>query len=129
MLDKCKPMTYNKIMDTKQIPQTIVETASYVKAVNAMWDETTQIEFKNYIALNPQQGDIIPGTGGIRKIRWQSSGHGKRGGSRIIYYVYNDKHPIYLLFAYPKNVQANISEKEKKILSDLVSILKSTFKE
>ena len=115
-------------MDTKEVPQTIVETSSYIKAVNAMWDESTQIEFKNYIALNPQQGDIIPGTGGIRKIRWQSSGHGKRGGSRIIYYVYDAEHPIYLLFAYPKNVQANLSEKEKKILSELVSVLKNSFK-
>lgn len=122
-------MTYNKNMKSNQLPQVIVETVSYLKAVEDIWDEETQIDFKNYISLHPDKGDIIPGTGGIRKIRWQSSGHGKRGGARIIYYVYNDKNPIYLLFAYPKNTQENLSAKEKKILANLANILKSNLKE
>ena len=116
-------------MKSNQLPQVIVETVSYLKAVEDIWDEETQIDFKNYISLHPDKGDIIPGTGGIRKIRWQSSGHGKRGGARIIYYVYNDKNPIYLLFAYPKNTQENLSAKEKKILANLANILKSNLKE
>lgn len=74
------------------------------------------MEFKNFIGLNPEAGDIIPGAGGIRKVRWQGSGHGKRGGVRIIYYVYNEHHPIYLLYAYPKNAQINLSEDEKRFL-------------
>ena len=122
-------MTYNKNMKSNQFPQVIVETVSYLKAVEDIWDEETQIDFKNYISLHPDKGDIIPGTGGIRKIRWQGSGHGKRGGARIIYYVYNDKNPIYLLFAYPKNTQENLSAKEKKILANLANILKSNLKE
>jgi len=122
-------MTYNKNMKSNQLPQVIVETVSYLKAVEDIWDEETQIDFKNYISLHPDKGDIIPGTGGIRKIRWQGSGHGKRGGTRVIYYVYNDKNPIYLLFAYPKNTQENLSAKEKKILANLANILKSNLKE
>ena len=118
------PMAYNVLMEEKIAPQTVAEMASYIKSANAVWDEETQVEFKNYISLNPEAGDIIPGTGGIRKIRWQSSGHGKRGGSRVIYYVYNEDYPIYLLYVYPKNVQVNLSEKEKKLFANVVSAIK-----
>ena len=97
-------------MNEKNLPQTVVETNSYLKAVCSMWDEETRIEFVNHIAVHPTEGDIIPGTNGIRKIRWQSSGRGKRGGARVIYYVYDENNPIYLLFAYPKNVKENLSE-------------------
>lgn len=110
------------------IPQVIVETTPYIKAVDTIWDRDTQIEFKNFIGLNYMQGDVIPGTGGIRKIRWQSNGHGKRGDARIIYYFYNANQPIYLLFAYPKNTRINLSEHEKKLFSSVVARLKETFR-
>lgn len=122
-------MTYNYSMNNEKLPQTIVELSPYIRTINAMWDEDTQAEFKNYIAYNPLAGDVIPGTGGIRKIRWQSSGHGKRGGTRVIYYVYNENNPIYLLTAYNKNVQKDMSSKEKKLLANLVAVLKSHLKE
>ena len=115
-------------MNEDKTPQVVAETPAYLKAVNALWDEQTQIEFKNFISLNPYAGDVIPGAGGIRKIRWQGSGHGKRGGARVIYYVYNENNPIYLLFAYPKNVKENISEKEKKILAMFANELKHTLR-
>ena len=118
------PLAYNDTMKENYIPQVVAETPTYLKAVNALWDEQTQIEFKNFISLNPYEGDIIPGTGGIRKVRWHGSGHGKRGGVRVVYYVYNENNPIYLLFAYPKNVKENISDKEKKILAEIVTELK-----
>lgn len=121
-------MTYTNDMNTISIPQVVAETTPYIKAVNVIWDEETQIEFKNYIGANPYKGDIIPHTGGIRKIRWQSGGHGKRGGARIIYYLYNENHPIYLLFAYPKNVQVNLSETETKLLKSAVAKLKEVFR-
>lgn len=116
-------------MDNKNILQVVAEMASYIKAVNDIWDNETQIEFKNYISQHHTEGDIIPGTGGIRKIRWQSSGHGKRGGSRIIYYVYNESFPIYLLYIYPKNVQINLSEKEKKLFASVISRIKQVLRQ
>mgnify|MGYP000705380896 CR=1 FL=1 len=122
-------MTYNNSMEKELIPQVIVETLPYQRAIEKIWDMETQIEFKNFIALNPQAGDRIPGTGGIRKIRWHGSGHGKRGGVRVIYYFYNERHPIYLLFAYPKNVQVNLTEAEKKAFSQLTGQLKTLFRE
>ena len=82
---------------------------------------------KIYIGLNPYSGNLIPGTGGIRKIRWQGSGRGKRGGIRVIYYVYNESQPIYLLYAYPKNVQVDLTEDEKRVLRDIVEEMKAVF--
>lgn len=121
-------MAYNIDMNKNLIPQVIVETTPYIKAVDAIWDKDMQIEFKNFIGINYMQGDVIPGTGGLRKIRWQSNGHGKRGGARIIYYFYNANQPIYLLFAYPKNVQVNLTEHEKKLFSNAVSQLKEALR-
>ena len=85
------------------------------------------MEFKIYIGLNPYSGNLIPGTGGIRKIRWQGSGRGKRGGVRVIYYVYDDSRPIYLLYAYPKNVQVDLSEDEKRAFRNIVEEMKAIF--
>lgn len=115
-------------MERELIPQVIVETQPYQRAVEKIWDEETQIEFKTFIGLNPEAGDMIPGTGGIRKVRWQGSGHGKRSGVRIIYYVYNENHPLYLLYAYPKNVQVNLSESEKKAFAKMTEQLKAVFR-
>ena len=72
---------------------------------------------------------MIPDTDGLRKIRWSSSGHGKRGGARVIYYVYDQGEPIYLLFAYPKNVKTNLTEKEKKVMRQLFGQIKSGIRE
>ncbi|MBQ9596759.1 MAG: type II toxin-antitoxin system RelE/ParE family toxin, partial [Bacteroidales bacterium] len=76
----------------------------------------------------PMQGDTIPGTGGVRKIRWQGIGHGKRGGIRVIHYLYNENHPIYLLYAYPKNAKANLSDAEKKAFREVAEKLKQEFR-
>jgi len=110
------------------IPQVIVETPAYLNSVKNFWDEETQDEFKNYIAENFLIGDIIPNTGGLRKIRWQSSGHGKRGGARVIYYFYDENFPIYLLYAYRKNEKTDLTEYEKSLLRDYVKNLKNCFR-
>ena len=115
-------------MENFLIPQVIVETPAYLKAVKDFWDEDTQNEFKNFIATNFALGDIIPDTGGLRKIRWKGNDSGKRGGVRVIYYFYNENFPIYLLFAYPKNVQTDLTEQEKKLLRQLVAQLKNSFR-
>ena len=110
------------------IPQVIVETPAYLRAVEEFWDIDTQTEFKNFIGVNFLQGDIIPDTGGLRKIRWKGSGKGKRGGTRVIYYFCDENHPIYLLFAYSKNAQTDLTEHEKKLLQQLVLQLKNSFR-
>lgn len=115
-------------MENLLIPQVIVETPAYLHAVEEFWDSDTQAEFKNFIGVNFFLGDIIPDTGGLRKIRWKGSGKGKRGGARVIYYFYNEHHPIYLLFAYSKNTQTDLTEKEKELLRKFVLQLKNSFR-
>jgi len=57
---------------------------------------------------NPEAGNVVPGSGGVRKIRWRAPGRGKRGGYRIIYFVKATPRIIWMLTMYPKNVTANI---------------------
>lgn len=73
---------------------------------------------------NPQKGDVIEDTSGARKMRIQMNGHGKRGGGRVIYVDIFEKEKLYFLFAYPKNVQVNLTEQQKKIVRQMVEAIK-----
>lgn len=73
---------------------------------------------------NPQKGDVIEDTSGARKMRIQMNGHGKRGGGRVIYVDIFEKEKLYFLFAYPKNVQVNLTEQQKKIVRQMVEVIK-----
>jgi hypothetical protein len=68
------------------------------------------------LALRPEQGALIPGSGGLRKLRWALREKGKRGGLRIIYYWDPAEDVIYLIYLYPKNQQANLTPDQLKIL-------------
>jgi hypothetical protein len=63
---------------------TVAETAPFVRQAEKIWSDTEREEFVGYIAANPRAGDVIPETGGIRKVRWGRRGSGKRGGARVI---------------------------------------------
>ncbi len=80
--------------------------------------------FQRELAENPSLGDIIPGTGGIRKIRLKSASRGKSGGFRVCYYYLVVNEEIYLLLIYAKNEQENLTMEEKKILKECVTKLK-----
>lgn len=67
---------------------------------------------------------MIEGTSGARKMRIQMNGHGKRGGGRVIYVDIFEKEKLYFLFAYPKNVQVNLTEQQKKIVRQMVEAIK-----
>ncbi len=81
--------------------RTVVETPVFQRYANEVWSEAERIEFINWIAANPNAGDVIPGSGGCRKVRWASSGKGKRGGARVIYFNATDE-VIWLLIVYTK---------------------------
>ena len=72
------------------------------------------------LVADPEAGALIPGTGGLRKIRWQGSGKGKRGGIRAIYYWAGQVEVILMLLAYPKNEQGDLTPDQKRILAALV---------
>lgn len=68
----------------------------------------------------PESGALIPGGGGLRKLRWGAEGRGKRGGVRIIYYWAVAQHMILMLFVYPKNVQAALTHEQIKALRAII---------
>lgn len=78
--------------------------------------------FQADLMVNPKQGDVIQGTGGLRKIRVASKGKGKRGGSRVIYYYLDDKTRFYLLTIYSKNEVTDLTAEHKKQLKAFLEV-------
>ena len=97
-----------------------------MRQAEAVWDDEEREAFVNFVAGNPDAGDAIPDTGGVRKIRWVRAGTGKRGGVRVIYFYHNADRPLYLLMVYAKTRQENLSPEEKRIVRKLAAILKGT---
>jgi hypothetical protein len=84
--------------------------------------------FKKKLVENPKQGDVIPGTGGVRKTRLKSATKGKRGGFRVCYLDLEERLILFLLFVYPKNEQENLTPAEKAELKQISeSIKKATY--
>jgi hypothetical protein len=80
---------------------TVSETAMFQKWAADVWSAAELDEFRVWIAHNPQAGDVVQASGGLRKVRWAASGRGKRGGARVIYF--NVRHEqIWLLMVYTK---------------------------
>lgn len=73
---------------------------------------------------DPESGDVIQGTGGARKIRIPMEGRGKSGGGRVIYVDVVIRERIYLLLAYPKNVQADLTPEQKKLVRKIIQTIK-----
>jgi hypothetical protein len=81
---------------------TIIETPIFRKYAVEIWTDTEREAFIDWLAANPEAGDVIPGTGGLRKVRWKRAGMGKRGGARVIYFNQLDRGLIWLLIVYAK---------------------------
>jgi len=79
-------------------------------------DDAEREELVGYLAYNPTAGAVIPGTGGVRKVRWALEGRGKRGGARVIYFYYDDDMPLFLLDIYAKNERADLTQSERNEL-------------
>lgn len=91
---------------------TIRESLLFQKQVKSIWTDEERAEFFTFLAQNPLIGDVIPQSGGMRKIRWQSSGHGKRGGARIIYLNFLENGIIEAVMIYEKKNISNIDGKQ-----------------
>tara|TARA_Y100001956_G_scaffold73858_1_gene80447 strand:- start:724 stop:1056 length:333 start_codon:yes stop_codon:yes gene_type:complete len=93
-----------------------VESTIFEKYRNEYLSDEEFRLFQAELMSNPKQGDVIQGTGGLRKVRVASKGKGKRGGSRVIYYFFDEKRRFYLLTIYDKNEMADLSADQKKQL-------------
>jgi len=103
---------------------TVAETPLFQRQASDLWDDAAREDFINFIARNPEAGDVIPETGGVRKLRWTRPGTGKRGGARVIYFYHDAERPLYLLMVYAKARQENLTPEEKRAVRRLVAILK-----
>ncbi len=121
-LDGWVPMAYRLIMVEKLI--TIAETPVFVRQAKEVWTETEHDEFVLYIASNPEAGNVIPDTGGVRKVRWSRAGSGKRGGVRVIYYYHDGDRPLYLLMVYAKARREDLYPDEKRAVRALAATIK-----
>lgn len=98
-----------------------IYTAPFRKCWKAMGlDDDSLLELEKILLENPEIGDVIEGTGGARKMRIRLEGRGKRGGGRVIYLDVFEQENLYLLFAYPKNVQENLTPDQKKAISKII---------
>jgi hypothetical protein len=87
---------------------TIIETPTFATDAKEMWSEDERGAFCAWLVANPDAGDVIPGSGGCRKVRWSIKGTGKRGGARVIYFLRTKQEEIWLLVIYSKSIQGNI---------------------
>lgn len=107
---------------------TVAELPGYIHIADTLLTETERQELINYLAEHPKDGDLMEGTGGVRKLRWGRGGQGKSGGVRVIYYFHDEAMPLYLLTLFAKGDRANLSKAERNDLAELTALLVKTWK-
>jgi hypothetical protein len=98
---------------------TVIETPIFVRAAAQLWSDDEREEFIDWISITSEAGDVIPGSGGLRKIRWTRSGLGKRGGVRVIYFIRKPEGHVVLLIVYAKAKFDNLSTDYLKRLKEI----------
>lgn len=91
---------------------TVIETTTFQKMASGVWSAQERHAFIDWIASNPEAGDVIPGADGARKVRWAAQGKGKRGGARVIYFNLSDDEIVLLVAVYAKSERENMAAKE-----------------
>jgi hypothetical protein len=109
------------------VPITVVETPEFLSATRKLLTEEERAVLVDYLAHNPSVGELIPGTGGVRKLRWGLEGRGKRGGARVIYFYHSADMPLFALTAYGKNDRADLSQKDRNDFRQLTKLLAETY--
>lgn len=99
-----------------------VETPTFTKRLLQLMEDEDYAALQRWLADHPDAGDVIRGSGGMRKIRWAGSGRGKRGGLRVIYYWWVAKDRISMLLVYPKNELDDLSADQVKLLRKALEI-------
>ncbi len=107
---------------------TIIETQQFTGKAAKVMSAAEKDDLLEFIARNPEAGDIIPGTGGVRKLRFAIQGKGKSGGIRVSYYYYNNRNPVLLFTVFGKNEKSDLTKKEKNILYGIVQKIKKEMK-
>jgi len=101
----------------------VTELPEYIKRSEALLNQKECRNVIDYLSEHPKAGDVIQGTGGIRKLRWSRENKGKSGGVRVIYYYHDERIPLYLLTMFGKSERDNLSKADRNALAKLVDIL------
>jgi len=109
--------------------QTVVETPIFTRQADKLFDEEQKRQLINMLAEDPRAGVLIPGAGGVRKLRYAAAGHGKRGGARVIYYFLDEDMPVYALLVYAKAAKTDLNREEKRTVGALAAELRSARQE
>src|ERR1051325_11209111 len=107
---------------------TIAEVPEFVRRAARLLSAEERMALLEYLAANPRAGDLIRGTGGVRKLRWARGGRGKSAGVRAIYYFHSEAMPLYLLSVFGKNERADLTPAERNELAGLARTLKATMR-
>lgn len=98
----------------------IIETSVFTRLIQELLDDDSYNELQKVLIQKPDTGDLIPGSGGLRKIRWKSDGKGKRGGIRIIYYWQTADDQLWMLYGYAKSSKEDLTKAQLKTLRDII---------
>jgi mRNA-degrading endonuclease RelE of RelBE toxin-antitoxin system len=125
-LDSYAAMPHNPMVNVPML--TVVETSAFIRRAEKLLSAEEHEELLFYLALHPLSGDEIPGTGGVRKVRFAARGKGKSGGVRVIYYFFDEENPLYAIFLYGKNEQANLTPEQKREVAGFAATIKAAAK-
>ena len=98
----------------------IIETRIFTRRIKELMSDDEYRALQETLVNRPGMGDIVRGTGGLRKVRWKQEGHGKSGGVRVIYYWMTEDEQLYMLHVYPKSKQEDLTAEQKKDLKSIV---------
>ena len=98
----------------------IVETRAFTARIGDLMADDEYRDLQLHLAARPTAGDVIPGTGGLRKVRWAAKGRGKRGGCRVIYFWHVPSSRLLMLFAFSKGERVDLTSQQKKSLRQIV---------
>lgn len=98
----------------------VIETSVFTRQIQKLLSEDEYRQLQSHLVTRPEAGAVIPGGGGLRKMRWTGQGRGKRGGTRVIYYWAVEQTQILLLLIYPKNAQDDLTPAQLKLLRQIV---------
>jgi hypothetical protein len=103
---------------------TVGETKEFIRAAKQIMADSEREAIVLFLSQNPDAGEIMEGTGGVRKLRWALPGKGKSGGARVIYYYHSHRIPLYVLTVYSKGSADNLTRAQRNTLKTLVGNLK-----
>jgi hypothetical protein len=106
---------------------TVIETPEFLSVARTLMDRDRRAALIDHLARHPTDGDVIKGTGGVRKLRWALEGRGKRGGARVVYFYHDAGLPVFLLTAYAKNVRTDISQADRNDFRRLTKLLVESY--